>query len=85
MLCTNEMSSTDQKEEWSMKNAATFVLGSLHRATEIHNRTKTTGTKILEELIFLIFVAECDFQTHDKYLKAVWVLRNSSRFVHYAL
>lgn len=52
---------------------------------KIHNRTKTTGTKILEELIFLIFVAECDFQTHDKYLKAVWALRNSSRFVHYAL
>lgn len=51
---------------------------------KIHNRTKATGTKILEELIFLSFTAECNFQTHDTYLKAVWALGNSSRFAHLA-
>lgn len=51
---------------------------------KIHNRIKTTGTKILEELIFLIIVAEYNFQTHDKYLKGVWALGNSSRFAHSA-
>lgn len=51
---------------------------------KIHNR-KSTGRKILEELIFFILVGECNFQTHDKYLQAVWALGNSSRFSHSAL
>lgn len=38
---------------------------------KIHNRKKATGTKILEELIFLILTGECNFQALDKYQKAV--------------
>lgn len=53
-----------------MKNVANFVLGSLHTGTKNSQQDKS-NTKILEELIFLILVAECNFHTHDKYLKAV--------------
>lgn len=41
MLCTNETSSTDQKEEWSMKNVVNFVLGSLHRGAKNSRQDKS--------------------------------------------
>lgn len=65
-----------KNEAWKMQPP--LYLEVCIEEQKIHNRIKATGTKILEELIFLILVAEYNFQTHDKYLKGVWALGNKA-------
>lgn len=71
-------------EKWSHSCTWKAVKMSLYGEKNSHVVPKPTGTKKLEELVFLILVAEHNFQSNNKCLKEVWALGNISRFTHSA-